>query len=106
MDTENKILNLPPDQNRLPEFSLSRENGFANQPKDMDWLVTNIPCQAACPANTRIPEYLGEIHQGNYDQAYLINLVDNVFPGESSRIIVCWHMISKHRSQIPIHRMQ
>ena len=86
MDTQNKILNLPPDQNRLPEFSLSRENGFANQPKDMDWLVTNIPCQAACPANTRIPEYLGEIHQGNYDQAYLINLVDNVFPGVLGRV--------------------
>ena len=86
MDTENKILNLPPSQNRLPEFSLSRENGFANQPKDMDWLGTNIPCQAACPANTRIPEYLGEIHQGNYDQAYLINLIDNVFPGVLGRV--------------------
>jgi len=86
VDTENKILNLPPGQNRLPEFSLSRENGFANQPKDMDWLATNIPCQAACPANTRIPEYLGEIHQGNYDQAYLINLIDNVFPGVLGRV--------------------
>ena len=52
----------------------------------MDWLVTNIPCQAACPANTRIPEYLGEIHQGNYDQAYLINLIDNVFPGVLGRV--------------------
>jgi NADPH-dependent glutamate synthase beta subunit-like oxidoreductase/ferredoxin len=86
VDTENKLLNLPAGPNRLPEFSLSREDGFANQPKDMDWLATNIPCQAACPANTRIPEYLGEIHQGNYDQAYLINLVDNVFPGVLGRV--------------------
>ena len=86
MDTENKALNLPPGQNRLPEYSLSREGGFANQPKDMDWLEKNIPCQAACPAHTRIPEYLGEINQGNYDQAYLINLVDNVFPGVLGRV--------------------
>ena len=41
MDTENKILNLPPGQNRLPEFSLSREGGYANQPKDMHWLEKN-----------------------------------------------------------------
>lgn len=86
MNTENKALSLPPGPNRLPEFSLSREDGFANQPKDMHWLEENIPCQAACPAHTRIPEYLGEIHQGNYDQAYLINLIDNVFPGVLGRV--------------------
>jgi formate dehydrogenase major subunit len=52
----------------------------------MDWLDTNIPCQAACPAHTRIPDYLGEINQGNYDAAYLINLVDNVFPAVLGRV--------------------
>jgi glutamate synthase (NADPH/NADH) small chain len=72
--------------NRLPHFSLTREEGFANQPKDMDWLKQNIPCQAACPAHTRIPDYLGQIHKGNYDQAYFINLVDNVFPGVLGRV--------------------
>ncbi len=86
MSSGTKTLNLPPGLNRLPEFSLSREDGFANQPKDMHWLEKNIPCQAACPAHTRIPEYLGEIHQGNYDQAYLINLIDNVFPGVLGRV--------------------
>ncbi|MGI9257435.1 MAG: FAD-dependent oxidoreductase [Gammaproteobacteria bacterium] len=86
MDTENKLLNLPAGPNRYPHYSLTREDGYANQPKDFDWLATNIPCQQACPAHTRIPEYLGEIHQGNYDQAYLINLVDNVFPGVLGRV--------------------
>ncbi len=86
MDTKNKALNLPPGPNRQPQFSLSRESGYANQPKDMDWLAKNIPCQTACPANTRIPEYLCEIHQGNYDRAYLINLIDNVFPGVLGRV--------------------
>jgi formate dehydrogenase major subunit len=86
MDIENKGLVIPPGRNREPHFSLSRESGFANQPKDMDWLAKNIPCQAACPAHTRIPDYLGEINHGNYDEAYLINLVDNVFPGVLGRV--------------------
>jgi glutamate synthase (NADPH/NADH) small chain len=86
MDIENKKLVIPAGKNRLPHFSLSRESGFANQPKDFDWLAKNIPCQAACPAHTRIPDYLGEIHRGNYDEAYLINLVDNVFPGVLGRV--------------------
>lgn len=81
-----KGLAIGPGRNRLPHFSLSRESGFADQPKDMDWLDQNIPCQAACPAHTRIPDYLGEINRGNYDRAYLINLVDNVFPAVLGRV--------------------
>jgi formate dehydrogenase major subunit len=80
------ILTIEPGRNRMPHFSLTRESGFANQPKDMDWLAKNIPCQAACPAHTRIPDYLGEINKGNYDQAYFINLVDNVFPAVLGRV--------------------
>jgi NADPH-dependent glutamate synthase beta subunit-like oxidoreductase/ferredoxin len=80
------VLTLEPGRNRMPHFSLTRETGFANQPKDMDWLAKNIPCQAACPAHTRIPDYLGEINAGNYDKAYFINLVDNVFPAVLGRV--------------------
>jgi len=80
------VLTIEPGRNRMPHFSLTREDGFANQPKDMDWLRQNIPCQAACPAHTRIPDYLGEINKGNYDQAYFINLVDNIFPGVLGRV--------------------
>jgi formate dehydrogenase major subunit len=86
IDYEEGQVQLPPGKNRLPHFSLTRETGYANQPKDMDWLKKNIPCQAACPAHTRIPDYLGEINRGNYDQAYLINLVDNVFPAVLGRV--------------------
>jgi NADPH-dependent glutamate synthase beta subunit-like oxidoreductase/ferredoxin len=86
MDIENKKLVIPEGPNRLAHFSLSRESGYANQPKDLDWLEKNIPCQAACPAHTRIPDYLGEINRGNYDEAYLINLVDNVFPAVLGRV--------------------
>jgi len=86
MDTENRKLDVSPGPHRQPHFSLSREVGFANQPKDMAWLDVNIPCQAACPAHTRIPDYLGEISQGNYAEAYRINLVDNVFPAVLGRV--------------------
>jgi len=86
MAAREKSLHLTQGPNRMPHFSLSREDGFANQPKDMAWLDTNIPCQAACPAHTRIPDYLGEINRGNYDEAYRINLVDNVFPGVLGRV--------------------
>jgi NADPH-dependent glutamate synthase beta subunit-like oxidoreductase/ferredoxin len=82
----NAVFTLEPGRNRMPHFSLTREDGFANQPKDMDWLRKNIPCQAACPAHTRIPDYLGEINSGNYDKAYFINLVDNVFPAVLGRV--------------------
>jgi len=77
---------LPSGPNRLAHFSLSRESGFANHAKDLTWLDINIPCQAACPAHTRIPDYLDEINHGNYNEAYLINLVDNVFPGVLGRV--------------------
>ena len=86
MADKNIVLTLEPGRNRMPHFSLTREDGFANQPKDMDWLRKNIPCQAACPAHTRIPDYLGEINSGNYDKAYFINLVDNVFPAVLGRV--------------------
>ena len=86
MDAENAKLDIPAAPQREAHFSLSREAGFANQPKDMAWLDTNIPCQAACPAHTRIPDYLGEINKGNYAEAYLINLVDNVFPAVLGRV--------------------
>jgi glutamate synthase (NADPH/NADH) small chain len=86
VDMKKIVLSIEPSRNRMPHFSLTREEGYANQPKDMDWLKQNIPCQDACPAHTRIPDYLGEIHKGNYDHAYFINLVDNVFPGVLGRV--------------------
>ncbi len=74
------------DKNREPHWVLSQAEGFANQPKDFDWLGKNIPCQKACPAGTDIPEYLHAVSQGNFEQAYFINLRDNVFPAVLGRV--------------------
>ncbi len=69
-----------------PFCALSRTAGTATAPKDFDWLTRNIPCQAACPARTNIPEYLTAIFEGDYERAYRINLVENVFPGVLGRV--------------------
>lgn len=76
-----------PDHKKLsPEFVLSRSSGWADAPKDMDWLRKNIPCQAACPAGTDIPGYLDAIAHQDYEAAYRINLRDNVFPAVLGRV--------------------
>ena len=40
-----------------------------------------VDCQYACPAHTPVPEYIRQISQGNYTDAYMINWESNVFPG-------------------------
>jgi len=40
-----------------------------------------VDCQWACPAHTRVPEYIRLIAAGRYDDAYLLNWDSNVFPG-------------------------
>jgi len=70
----------------LSACALSRLNGRADQAKDFDWLKKNIPCQKACPAATDIPGYLAAIYAGRHEEAYLINLRDNVFPAVLGRV--------------------
>jgi len=66
--------------------ALSAESGYTATPKDMNWLKGNIPCQAACPAGTDIPGYLEAIYKGDFEDAYRINLRDNVFPDVLGRV--------------------
>lgn len=68
------------------ERVLSEMSGHAFAPCDFDWLAKNVPCRAGCPAGTDIPGYLAAIARGDYQQAHLINLRDNVFPGILGRV--------------------
>jgi len=70
----------------LSSCALSKLNGKADAPKDFDWLGKNIPCQKACPAATDIPGYLSAIYEGRHEDAYMINLRDNVFPAVLGRV--------------------
>ncbi|CAG35622.1 FAD-dependent oxidoreductase [Desulfotalea psychrophila] len=45
-----------------------------------------IDCQYACPTHTPVPQYIQHIARREYDQAYIINWISNVFPGVLGRI--------------------
>lgn len=74
----------------------SKDMFYANDPdaetssaQVIEWYKKNIPCMDACPANTRVPEYLDSISRGDFNKTYLINRIDNVFPHTLGR--VCSH---------------
>lgn len=71
---------------RAKQNALTASSGVTMAAKDFDWLRKNIPCQYACPAQTDIPGYLGAVARGDFDEAYKINLRDNVFPAVLGRV--------------------
>lgn len=44
-----------------------------------------VDCEWACPAHTRVPEYIRLIAEQRYTEAYVINWQSNVFPGVLGR---------------------
>ena len=69
-----------------PASALSVARGVGSAAKDFHWLKENIPCQSACPAHTDVPAYMKAISAGRFDEAYEINLRDNVFPAVLGRV--------------------
>lgn len=69
-----------------PLLEVSTSKGEANTPLDLRTYARDIPCQAACPAKTRVPHYIEAIARGDLDTAYRINQEDNVFPGVLGRV--------------------
>ncbi|UCE60777.1 MAG: FAD-dependent oxidoreductase [Phycisphaerales bacterium] len=66
------------------EFSVFTGDG--RTPLDLKTIARDIPCQAACPAGTNVPEYIRQLVLENPDESYRINQEDNVFPGILGRI--------------------
>jgi len=56
------------------------------QTGDSEWFLANISCQYACPAYTDVARYIAHVASEDYDEAYRINLEDNVVPGILGRI--------------------
>ncbi len=54
--------------------------------EDPEYFHKVIDCQFACPAHTRVPEYIRLISEKRYTDAYMINWVSNVFPGILGRV--------------------
>jgi formate dehydrogenase major subunit len=74
---------------RITALSVGAEaahSSTASTAQDLYWLHENIPCQAACPAGTDIPGYLEAVYHGRFQEAYEINLRDNVFPAVLGRV--------------------
>lgn len=63
-------------------------NRFRVQIPDHRWFEEQIGCEHACPVNTRAPQYISAIVEGNYDLAFEINRGDNLFPAILGRICV------------------
>lgn len=64
------------------------DNRFRVQIPDQRWFEENIGCENACPVNTRAPQYISAIREGNYGLAFELNRGDNLFPAILGRICV------------------
>ena len=82
MDLGENLKDLFAAKRKAPELKTSR----SAMQSDHHWVEKNIPCQKACPAGTDIPAYLTAIAEGNPDEAYRINLRDNIFPAILGRV--------------------
>lgn len=71
-----------------PPVELTAAEGMAWAPVDFRTQAISVPCQKGCPAGTNVPGYIEKIAQGKYDEAYAINLEDNMLPGVLGRICV------------------
>jgi len=77
----------PPQAGRTwPTEDLAAAQEAVPPPAEVQWIDPVIPCQSACPAHTRIPEYLAAVARGDFDAAYRINLQDNVFSAVLGRV--------------------
>ncbi len=67
-------------------FAESQDHAYTTELPDTDWFRTNVPCQYTCPAHTDVSNYIGLVAQGRFDEAYILNRRDNVFPGVLGRV--------------------
>lgn len=93
MDGRFRILARVPKSQGEPEEvvrakTVTNKVYFCDDP-GLDWYRDNVPCRRACPADTRIPEYINAASLGDYEKSHEINLVDNVLPHILGR--VCAH---------------
>ena len=67
---------------------LSLPEGVGSHQADFQSQKISVPCQSGCPVGTNVPGYIEKIAQGKFDEAYQMNLEDNMLPGVLGRICV------------------
>jgi len=70
----------------FPVREYSVKDGEGCTPRDRKIIAKDIPCQEACPAKTNVPLYIEYDAQKDFENAYKVNVEDNVFPGVLGRI--------------------
>ena len=68
------------------DSALTHTHGHSTDKKDFKWYEASVPCRSSCPADTDIPGYLEAIYKKDFNQAYQINLEDNIFPEILGRV--------------------
>lgn len=59
---------------------------FSQDPRDIGYMMENVPCQDACPVYTNIPGYIRCVYEGRYGRSYELNRTYNILPGVLGRI--------------------
>ncbi len=96
------------DQMAENPLELSVFTGQGRTAMDLATNARDIPCQAACPANTHVPEYIWHIAHGRYEEAHRINQEDNVLPNILGRVCTrpcearCRYQWTSTRGQVRI----
>jgi sulfite reductase beta subunit-like hemoprotein/NADPH-dependent glutamate synthase beta subunit-like oxidoreductase len=80
-----QVLNIDYEKAVNP-LELSVETGCGETCLDQKTVARDIPCQAACPAQTHVPDYIHQIAKGDDEAAHRINQEDNVFPNVLGRV--------------------
>jgi len=89
-------------------LELSVFTGEGRTAMDLATNARDIPCQAACPANTNVPQYIQHIAHGRYEEAHRINQEDNVLPNILGRVCTrpcesrCRYQWTSTRGQVRI----
>ncbi len=75
-----------PDGAALLRLEDEAEIYYSDDPRDIGWVLENVPCQTACPAGTNVPAYIWAILEDKHGKSYEINREANVLPGILGRI--------------------
>ena len=78
-----KILNTKLSSSLIPEVGQLKVEQYMppTDTSNPQYYHKVVDCQYACPAHTNVPEYIRQISQGRYTDAYMTNWESNVFPG-------------------------
>src|SRR3989337_2417213 len=86
-------------------MSMRRNTSYHLKRTDaLEWFSQVKKCQNACPARTDVPAYIKAIREGDFERAYRINRLANLFPAILGRVCThpCEDMCRRGRIDEPV----